>query len=172
MTNLNYNIIVARSKNNIIGNQRKIPWHIKEDLQHFKKTTIDCPVIMGRKTWDSLCKKPLPNRLNIVLSKSYTNNGIMLDNKTFGFNDYLKANLFIKDLYEFFIYNLPIYVIGGEQIYNLYLPIVDNIILSAIPEDFEGDSYFKFDKDKFDLYSNVKKEGYNIEYWSRKILEK
>ena len=63
-------VIYARSLNNVIGNNGKLPWHLPEDLKHFKETTQGCVVAMGRKTWESLPIKPLPNRENLVLTST------------------------------------------------------------------------------------------------------
>ena len=66
------NLIFARATNGVIGKDGSMPWHLPEDLAHFKRTTLGCPVIMGRKTWDSLPPKfrPLPGRLNIVVTRN------------------------------------------------------------------------------------------------------
>jgi len=65
------NLILARAANGVIGRDNRMPWHLPEDLAHFKRTTLGCPVVMGRKTWDSLPPRfrPLPGRANIVLSR-------------------------------------------------------------------------------------------------------
>ena len=62
-------LIVARARNGVIGKDNDLPWHLSDDLKHFKATTKGCPVIMGRKTWESLPRRPLPGRDNIVLSR-------------------------------------------------------------------------------------------------------
>ena len=62
-------LVVARARNGVIGKDGQLPWRLKSDLAHFKATTLGKPVIMGRKTWDSLPKKPLPGRMNVVLSR-------------------------------------------------------------------------------------------------------
>ncbi len=69
---MNVHLIYARAANGVIGKDGAMPWHLPEDLAHFKRLTQGHPVIMGRKTWDSLPLKPLPGRLNIVLSRDGT----------------------------------------------------------------------------------------------------
>ena len=65
------NLIFARARNGVIGNNNALPWHLPEDMAHFKRSTLGCPVIMGRKTWDSLPARfrPLPGRLNVVVTR-------------------------------------------------------------------------------------------------------
>src|SRR3989344_646152 len=106
-------LIVAISNNNVIGNNGKIPWRISEDLKRFRELTINHPVIMGRKTYDSFPEKfkPLPRRKNIILSKS-------LDEKE---NIYVART--IEDALELTEGQDP-YVIGGKDIYQLFLPHV------------------------------------------------
>jgi len=71
------NLILARARNGVIGANNALPWHLPEDMAHFKRTTLGCPVIMGRKTWDSLPVKfrPLPGRLNVVVTGKSTGGG-------------------------------------------------------------------------------------------------
>jgi len=127
------NIIVAYSKNRIIGNIGKIPWKIKEDVEFFKNQTMGHPVIMGRKTWDSISDKfrPLKGRLNIVVTH------FQIDIVScFSYLDHA-----IKYAQN---YDKDIYIIGGASIYkqSLDMGIVDRIIASEIKIDYEGDSHF------------------------------
>ena len=69
---LNVCLIAARGKNNVIGNEGDLPWRLKDDLTFFKKVTMGCPILMGRKTWESLPKRPLPGRANLVVSRDWT----------------------------------------------------------------------------------------------------
>lgn len=122
-------IIVAYSKNRAIGREGKIPWHLPEDLKLFKSITIGHTVVMGRKTWESLPKKPLSNRQNIVM----TNN--IFDKDICASSTEEAINMSVFD---------HIFVIGGSQIYSLFLDQnkVDNILASELQEEYDGDSFF------------------------------
>ena len=101
-------LIWAQDKNGGIGKNGKLPWHIPEDLKNFKKITSNCTVIMGRKTWDSLPVKPLPNRNNIVISRSLQKN----------VTTYKSYNECIKQLNKNNIEKA--FIIGGRSIYKLF----------------------------------------------------
>ena len=126
-------LIVAKSKNNVIGNKGRIPWYIPNDLKRFKKLTTDKVVIMGRKTFDSLPEeyKPLPNRINIILSKdeSYQPSCCMV------LNDLKKALRKAGSDKEVFI-------IGGGEIYKEGLKYADKVYVTEVDGEFEGDTYF------------------------------
>ena len=126
-------LIVAKSKNNVIGNKGRIPWYIPNDLKRFKKLTTDKVVIMGRKTFDSLPEeyKPLPNRINIILSKdeSYQPSCCMV------LNDLKKALRKAGSDKEVFI-------IGGGEIYKAALPYTDILDLTLIDDDKPADVFF------------------------------
>jgi len=124
-------IIAAVSKNGVIGKDGNIPWKIKEDFQHFKKLTLGYPVIMGRKTWDSLPKKPLKDRLNIVLTRQ---------------EDFKPEGAVVKKSLEEAVDYCQnygkIFIAGGQSAYEKALPIADRLELTKIQRDYEGDSYF------------------------------
>ena len=129
----NISIIVAFSENRVIGKNEKIPWYIIEDLKRFKQLTTDHTIIMGRKTWDSLPKKPLPNRTNIVITKNpdfVKSSECVIVNSI---NEALK--LCIENAKETFI-------IGGEQIYQEFLQYSNKIYLTYIDKKFDGDAFF------------------------------
>ena len=125
-------IIAAVSKNFVIGYKGKIPWHIPEDLKRFKKITSGHHVIMGRKTFESI-GHPLPNRINIILTrnKNYKADGCRVVNSL---QEALTKAKISKDK--------EVFIIGGEQIYNLALPIADKIYLTQVHHNFKGDSFF------------------------------
>jgi len=128
---MNLILIVAISENNIIGNKGVIPWRIKEDLTRFKEMTLNHPVIMGRKTYESIPEKfrPLPQRKNIILSKSFQNeNGIYIARN-------LEEALNLTD-------NQDSYIIGGREVYNLFLPLATNLEITRVHENYEGDTFF------------------------------
>ena len=106
-------IIAAIAKNNVIGYKNSIPWNIPEDMEHFKHLTWGKTIVMGRKTYDSI-GKPLEGRKNIVLSR--------------------KKPTLIKEK-DFF-------VIGGEQIYKLFLPFAQKLHITKIDKEYPGDAFF------------------------------
>lgn len=138
----NLNIIVAADEKGCIGIDNDLPWgRIKADMRHFKNTTLNSTVIMGRKTFESLECKPLVNRINIVLTSDVNNHAAKYghhDNLIFINNiDYC---LWLGDLYK-----RPIYIIGGASLYNHFWTKVNNIILTRVCADYNGNP----DKDTF-----------------------
>ena len=125
-------LIYARARNGVIGRDNTLPWHLPEDLAHFKRLTLGCPVIMGRKTWDSLPPKfrPLPGRSNIVITRQ-------LDWQSPGAIPALglEAALSLCAQAE------HAWVIGGAQIYAQALPLATTVEVTVIDADFEGDAY-------------------------------
>jgi len=113
-------LIWAQDSNGGIGRDGKLPWYISEDLKNFKNLTIDSPIIMGRKTWDSLPIKPLPKRRNIVLSRSNQNEVETYES----YDDCMNA--LQKDSID------RIFVIGGRSIYKLFFHDADFLHLTKI----------------------------------------
>lgn len=129
--------VVAYSKNRVIGLENQLPWHLPNDLKHFKEITLGKTVVMGRKTFASI-GKPLPQRTNVVLTRDHTfqAEGVEIIHH--------KAE--ILDRQE------DLYLIGGEQIFHLYLDVVDRIYLTEIEVDIEGDTFFPdWDSSTFQL---------------------
>ena len=125
---MNLSIIVAMSKNRVIGKDNKMPWHLSNDLKNFKKITIGKTIVMGRLTYDSICR-PLPERKNIVLSRN------LIDSDVFIFDNFEEVLNFTKDEDEVFI-------IGGQDIYSQTIDKVNKLYLTTIDENIEGDKYF------------------------------
>ena len=123
-------IIVAMSQNFVIGLNNQLPWHISEDLKNFKKITLNHCVIMGRKTYDSI-GKPLKDRRNIVISR---NNSLLIDGVEV-VNSLDKAISIVDDSSEIFI-------IGGEQIYTISLPLATHLYVTKVNGDYKGDAFF------------------------------
>lgn len=125
------NIIVATANNNAIGKDNDLLWHISEDLKYFKSTTLGCPIIMGRKTWESLPFKPLPKRENIVISrnKDYKAEGATIINSVEEAIDYAKK--FDKS-----------FIMGGGMLYKAALPFCDKLYITKVFKDFEADTFF------------------------------
>jgi dihydrofolate reductase len=130
MTRLN--MIWAQSANGMIGHNGTLPWHLPEDLAHFKRLTHGCPVIMGRKTWDSLPAKfrPLPGRSNIVVTHQNT----WQENGAQRSPNLQHALSLCSDAPE-------AWVIGGAQIYALALPLAQRAVVTEIEASFAGDAY-------------------------------
>lgn len=129
------NIIVAYSRNNIIGHQGHMPWNIPSDLAYFKETTMGSPIIMGRVTWDSL-GRPLPGRLNIVVSRNSDYNPQGAEAVT----DFKSAVELAKKQAP----DQDIFIIGGAQIYAQALEekLVDRVYATEIHDTLEGDASF------------------------------
>lgn len=143
------NLIVAYSQNRVIGINNKLPWNIPPDLKRFKQLTSGNVVVMGRKTYESI-GRPLPNRKNIILTSNtnYIAPGCIV------FNSHLDILEKMGD----------IWVIGGEQIYKLFLPYVDKIEATIVDKYFRGDSYFpKFEND-FKLEKSLIMNYEDLEY--------
>jgi len=118
------------SQNYVIGIKNKLPWHISADLKNFKKITLGHPVIMGRKTYDSI-GKPLKDRDNIVISRD---NSLKIDHVEV-VDSLEKAVFKTADSPEVFI-------IGGQQIYQIALPLATHMYVTKVDGNFEGDAYF------------------------------
>lgn len=120
------NIIAAISKNNVLGKDNKLLWHLPNDLKYFKKITTGKTVVMGRKTFESI-GKPLPNRKNIVVS----NRNLNIENVEIVNN--------IKDIISL---NDDIFIIGGGEIYKSTINLADKLYITLIDFEFSGDVYF------------------------------
>ena len=150
-------IIAAVAKNGIIGRNGKIPWHIKEDFQHFKKLTLGYSIIMGRKTWESLPVKPLKDRMNIILTRQE-------DFKPEG--AIVKSSL--KDALDCCNSQDKVFIIGGESVYKEALPIANTLELTKIDKDYIGDTYFPdFDSREWKLEKKEAKKGYSFLSYAR-----
>ena len=126
------NLIYARSANGVIGKDGVMPWHLPEDLAHFKRLTQGHPVIMGRKTWDSLPPRfrPLPGRTNIVITRQadWQAEGALTAASL------QEALALCKDVQD-------VWIMGGAQIYTLAEPLASRIEVTEIHQDFDGDAF-------------------------------
>lgn len=124
-------LIAAVARNGVIGRDGDLPWRLRADLHNFKHRTKGCPVIMGRKTWESLPKRPLPGRANIVLSRreGYEAEGAIVV-------DSLDAALATAGDAQ------TAWVIGGASIYAEALPRADRLVITHVDEDVAGDTHF------------------------------
>ena len=143
------NAIVAIERSQGIGFNGFMPWpHLKGDMKWFKDKTITQVVIMGSTTWKSLNCKPLPNRINVVLSKTHDYSGPNAADHTF--SDPHTALEFCKQEYV----DKEIFIIGGSKIYELYLPVINKFFITEIDKDYTCDTFFNL--------SYVKKHCKNI----------
>lgn len=125
------NAIVAVDDKWGIGKENKLPWpHLSEDLKRFKTLTDGAMIVMGRNTWESLPKRPLPNRENIVISSSFTDDFVVTGD----------AKLIITNLKQ--RTDNDIWIIGGEQIYKQLLPYCDSVYVTRVHGDFDCDAHF------------------------------
>ena len=123
-------IIVAMSSNRVIGVNNTLPWYISEDLKHFKSLTIGHTIIMGRKTYESI-GRPLPNRRNIVISRN-----------TEASYEGAEVVHSIEDAFSICKNDNEVFVIGGSNIYEQALSLVDYIYITEIKKSFSGDAFF------------------------------
>ena len=135
-------IIAAMSENRVIGKDNIMPWSLKEDLAHFKKLTKGWPCIMGRKTWESLPKKPLPGRLNIVVSSTMAAEKSVSDNAFYPPETDVKFFPSISSAIEYCACYQKIFICGGETIYKQALALANKIELTLIHKNYEGDTFF------------------------------
>lgn len=125
-------LIVAKSENNVIGIKNKLPWHLKDDLQNFKKLTMGHHILMGRKTFESI-GKALPGRMSLVISSEPRAN----TENVFWFNSIFRAIKQAERNGE-----TELFIIGGEKIYKYALSLIDRIYLTEVKASPEGDAFF------------------------------
>ncbi len=133
-------LVVAVAKNGVIGRDGDLPWRLRSDLKRFKAATMGKPVLMGRKTWDSLPRKPLPGRANLIL----TRDADFKADGAFVFTD-LAAMLAAARAMAEAAGAEEACVIGGAQLYNAVLPQADRIILTEVNLEPEGDAHLDLD---------------------------
>lgn len=121
-------LVYAVSQNGVIGDKGKLPWHVPSDLKHFRTVTLGKPIIMGRKTWESLPRKPLPGRMNIVMtrSQSFAPEGAQVA------QDVRVALALAAPAPE-------VCVIGGADVFKTFLPMASKVYLTRILDTVQGD---------------------------------
>jgi len=126
------NLIYARARNGVIGRAGALPWHLPEDLAFFKRTTLGAPVLMGRKTWESLPQRfrPLPGRINVVVTRQH---GYNAPGAAVAHSLPAATALFPPEA--------VIWVIGGAELYAQALPLAQLVVVTEIDADFEGDAF-------------------------------
>lgn len=159
-------LIAAASTNNVIGKNNQLPWHLPVDMKYFKNTTWGMPMIMGRKTFESNGYKPLPGRINIIITrqKDLKAEGVVVVNN-------LKDALFVAkdaDVKE-------VFVIGGGEIFKEVINKADRIYMTRVHTIIDGDVFFpEIDKKKWKQVSNrdcfaddKHKYDYSFELWEK-----
>lgn len=129
-------LMVARARNGCIGRDNKLPWYLPNDLKYFKQVTFGKPVVMGRKTWESL-KGPLPGRTNIVISRQpdYVAEGARVVES-------LDAALLLAEQIAVIDGSEEVIVMGGAEIYRLALPQMERLYITEVHADVDGDAFF------------------------------
>jgi len=148
-------MIVAVAENGVIGRNNALPWYLPNDLKYFKQTTMGKPVIMGRKTYESI-GKPLPGRTNIVITRQadYQPEGVKVVNSVEAARELAESVCLIDGQEEAMI-------MGGAEIYTLALPHTDRLYLTEVHADVEGDAFFpEYDKS---LWQEVAREDFAAE---------
>lgn len=133
---ITFSIIVAMANNNTIGKDNQLLWHLPEDLQYFKRTTMGKPIVMGRKTFESI-GRPLPGRLNIVITRQqdWQHDGVKVVHTIDDALRLAEAQSLIDGINE-------VMVIGGAEIYKTALPQADKLYITRVDAEIEGDAFF------------------------------
>jgi dihydrofolate reductase len=139
--------VVAMDENRAIGKDNTLPWHLPADLQYFKKVTMGKPIVMGRKTYESI-GKPLPGRENIVVTRhlEYNAEGTTI---VHSIDEVLK-----KEAEE-------ICVIGGTEIFKMFLPVADRLYITEIHDTFDADTFFP--KLNEEVWTEVSREAGTVD---------
>lgn len=163
--------IVAMTKHHVIGRQNQLPWHLPNDLKRFKLLTTGHPIIMGRKTYESI-GKPLPNRTNIILTREphFEAPGCEVFNNIDQALDYA-ANLDNR--------GNEVFIIGGAEIYRLFLPMINYLYLTIVEADIEGDTYFpelnltEWKEVSSETHAADERHAYGYQFleWKRKAID-
>jgi len=148
-------MIWAMAENRVIGRNNNLPWHLPNDLKYFKQLTTGEPVIMGRKTYDSI-GRPLPNRVNIVVTRDadFMADGIKVVHNLESALDLADAECLMSGAEE-------VIIMGGAQIYQLGLPVADRLYVTLVHANVEGDAWFP-DVD-FNNYQEVSRENFSAD---------
>lgn len=143
-------LIAAVARNGVIGHDNRLLWHLPEDMAHFRRSTSGCPVIMGRRTWDSLPERfrPLPGRRNIVVTRNAAWQAAGAE--AVPSPEAALARVSAEE---------RAFVIGGRDLYASALPLADELLLTEIERDFQGDTRFpSFDRT---LFTEVARERHH-----------
>jgi len=151
-------LIAAMSENGVIGVENKLPWHLPEELKYFRTMTKGKPVIMGRKTFESIGSKPLPHRLNIILTKS---------------DDFIAAGCTVVHTVADALQAVgdceEVMVVGGAEIYKAFLVVANRLYLTTVHGNYPGDVYFPaIEWEDWQLTSSLEAVGFTAKVWDKK----
>ncbi len=152
--------VAAVADNGVIGRDGELPWRsIPADKRQYRERIADYPVILGRRTYESM-RDDLPGSAQVVLSRSEREFGVASAHHASGLEDAVEtAESLGAD---------RVYVIGGGGIYELFQPVVDRIVLSRVPGEYEGDTYFpELDREEWTRVDGVKYDRFTLEEWVR-----
>lgn len=165
-------LIAAAEQNNGIGKDNAIPWRLRADMQHFRTQTLGNTVIMGRKTFQSLGSKPLPDRHNIVISSTMTSGNHYHKETGNGYKVFptlLNAMNYLKG-FESSLREEKVLIIGGSKLYEEGMQFADEILLTRINKIFECDTFFPFIPAAFRLINTRNVIGTDFEYSFNKYV--
>lgn len=151
--------IAAMAENRVIGRDGQLPWHLPEDLKTFKRLTSGHPIVMGRNTWESLPLKPLPNRRNIVISTSLDKSGVPAKVDHFPtIGDFIRSGI-----------SGTVWLIGGASLYSQLLPDCEELFLSFVYGEPDGDVFFPEFESLFALKEVIEThDSFELRHYTRK----
>ena len=142
--------IWAQDEEGVIGKDNRLPWYLPAELQHFKETTLNHAILMGRVTFDGMGRRILPQRETLILTRNADKNmdGVNIFNNIESVLDWYQSQ------------DKNLYVIGGKQIFQAFEPYIDEVIVTQVHASVEGDTYFPEDFD-FSLFETVSSKFYD-----------
>jgi dihydrofolate reductase len=157
-------IIAAMAENRAIGIRNALPWSLKEDMARFRKLTEGWPCIMGRKTWESLPKKPLPGRLNIVISRTLP----AVEDSFSGALAFSSLEEALRHCAEY----QKVFICGGASVYAEALALADKIELTVIHRRYDGDVFFpEIDSRQWEKTTTADFDGFSFISYSKKSID-
>lgn len=152
-------LIAAIADNGVIGRDNSMPWHVSEDLGHFKKITTGGVLIMGRKTFESIGSRPLPNRPHVIVSRTFPDTpGVDV------------CRTFEAALKKARSYRKPVFSAGGAEIYRQSIPHTNRMYLSRIRGDYDGDTCFpEFDESEWRLVKEEERAEFTLCVYERRV---
>jgi len=169
-SSIKLSLIVARAKNGVIGMDGDLPWHLADDLAFFKAATSGHPIIMGRKTWESLPRRPLPGRDNIVLTRDWTYK--VKDAHVYtALGPAIEAGKALARAAG----KREVFVIGGETLYKRTIADADMLYVTEVHAEIQGDAFFpEFDEAKFEEVTSksVKADAKNDYDFRMRVLKR
>ena len=169
-SSIKLSLIVARAKNGVIGRNGDLPWRLSDDLAFFKAATSGHPIIMGRKTWESLPRRPLPGRDNIVLTRDWTYK--VKDAHVYtALGPAIEAGKALARAAG----KREVFIIGGETLYKRTIAHADMLYLTEVQANIQGDAYFpEFNEAKFEEVTSrsVKADARNDHDFRMRVLKR